>query len=124
MIRNASNPFADPTTIFFGGVIAASALPVKWSLGAAARVVGLWKLKTTGRLNYDDADKNRLDEGYAQKRLIRNVQTNPFRHKFVVLNREWVITNIATILGGRSYLAQAGAELDYLKHIYQAAVNQ
>jgi len=40
-----------------------------------------------------------------------------------MVNREWVISNIATILGGRTYLTQAGAEQTYLRHVYQSAIN-
>ena len=36
-----------------------------------------------------------------------------------MVNREWLVSNIALILGGRSYLTEAGAEMEYLKHIYQ-----
>ena len=54
---------------------------------------------------------------------MRNIQTNPFRHKFMRVNREWLIHNIALILGGKNYLAQAGPELQYLQAIYQRAVN-
>ena len=38
-------------------------------------------------------------------------------------NREWIINNIALILGGKNYLNQAGDELEYLKNIYQRAIN-
>ena len=39
------------------------------------------------------------------------------------VNREWLIHNIAVILGGKNYLSTAGAELQYLQAIYQRAVN-
>ena len=39
------------------------------------------------------------------------------------VNREWLIHNIALILGGKNYLVNAGAELQYLQAIYQRAVN-
>lgn len=34
------------------------------------------------------------------------------------VNREWLIHNIAVILGGKNYLKHAGAELPYLQAIY------
>jgi hypothetical protein len=40
-----------------------------------------------------------------------------------MVNREWLVSNIADVLGGRTYHAEAGAEMDYLKHIYQTAIN-
>ena len=49
---------------------------------------------------------------------------NPFLKKFVILNREWIVQNLAMILGGRAYLSTAGAELNYIRHVYQTAVNQ
>ena len=55
--------------------------------------------------------------------MIRNVQTNPFRHKFTQVNREWIINNLALILGGRNYQANFGGEQAYLKNLYQAAIN-
>ena len=58
------------------------------------------------------------------KRLIRNAQSNPFRHKFIIQNREWIVQNIAMIMGGRSYINNAGAELDYIQHVYKTAVKQ
>lgn len=39
------------------------------------------------------------------------------------VNREWLIHNIALILGGKHYLVHAGPELQYLQAIYQRAVN-
>ncbi len=65
---------------------------------------------------------NRMDVENNKRRIINNMQTNPFRHKFIIANREWVVSNIAMILGGRSYITEAGAEFDYLKQIYQSAV--
>jgi len=38
-------------------------------------------------------------------------------------NREWLIHNLALILGGKNYLSRAGKELEFLKSIYQKAVN-
>ena len=45
------------------------------------------------------------------RKLARNIQANPFRHKFVRMNRDWLIHNIATILGGKDYIKRAGPEL-------------
>lgn len=39
------------------------------------------------------------------------------------VNREWIIHNIAEILGGKNYMRDAGPELDFLEKIYQRAVN-
>ncbi len=59
-----------------------------------------------------------MDKSNNRRRLIRQIQTNPYRHKFVQNNREWIIHNIAMILGGKNYLNHIGPEFDYLKNIY------
>ena len=39
------------------------------------------------------------------------------------VNREWLIHNIASILGGKNYMKHAGPEFEFLQKIYQRAVN-
>ena len=65
-----------------------------------------------------------MDDEHNEKRLIKNAQSNAFRHKFIILNREWIVKNIAFIMGGRQYVEEAGAELNYIWHVYKTAVNQ
>ena len=74
-------------------------------------------------IEVDVGQVNRLDKDYAMKVLVRNLQTNPFRHKFLRVNREWLIHNIASILGGKNYMKNAGPEIEFLQKIYQRAVN-
>ena len=101
MIRNAHNPFADPTLfVWFFGMLLGSWL-LKVILNTVAKWCGLWKLTVDSRIKFDNADFNKLDADHNVKRLIKNCQTNPFRHKFLVMNREWLVKNIALILGGR-----------------------
>ena len=57
------------------------------------------------------------------KKLVKNMQTNPFRSKFLVVNREWIISNIALILGGRQFQEGEGAEFNYIKNVYQTVVD-
>ena len=118
MIRNAYNPFADPTLIVWILMIVFGSFTLKLLLGYIAKKIGLWKLTVDGRIKFDNADVNKMDAAHNIKRLIKNAQTNPFRSKFVFLNREWIVQNIAMILGGRSYTSIAGAELNYIKHVY------
>lgn len=118
MIRNNHNPFADPTLASWIFIIVGGAAALKIVLNSVSRRFGLWRLTVDGRIRFDNADANKMDAVHNQKRLIKNVTTNPFRHKFIILNREWVVQNIALILGGRSYVSQAGAELNYLRHVY------
>ena len=105
MIRNDHNPFADPTLAYWVTFITVGSVVLKWLLNSCSRRLGLWRLTVDGRIRFDNADKNKMDEAHQIKRLIKNVQTNPFRHKFLILNREWIVSNIAYILGGRAYVS-------------------
>jgi len=124
MLRNAYNPFADPVLLIFAAALSGAVAPVRGLLRAGAGYVKLWQVaaEQAGR-RVDVATLNRLDHTSNVKTLVRNIQTNPFRHKFMRVNREWLIHNIAVILGGKNYLATAGPELQYLQAIYQRAVN-
>lgn len=82
----------------------------------------LWEINAIDHLKIDISQINKLDKEMNVKRLIKNIQTNPFRHKFVRNNREWIIHNIAVILGGKNYLNNVGPELDFLRNIYSRAV--
>lgn len=39
-----------------------------------------------------------------------------------MVNREWIINNLAMILGGRNYQNQLGGEMGYLRNLYQSAL--
>ena len=72
MIRNAHNPFADPTlTVWFFGILFGSWV-LKGILNTISRKAGLWKLTVDGRIRFDNADYNKLDAENNMKRLIRN----------------------------------------------------
>jgi hypothetical protein len=83
----------------------------------------IWEVVHNPIIQVDVSQVNRLDKDYGMRVLVKNLQTNPFRHKFMRVNREWIIHNIAEILGGKNYLKEAGPELDFLQKIYQRAVN-
>ena len=95
MIRNDHNPFADPTLAYWVIILVTLSVILKWVLNSCSRRLGLWRLTVDGRIRFDNADKNKMDEAHNIKRLIKNAQTNPFRHKFLILNREWIVHNIA-----------------------------
>lgn len=103
MIRCQYNPFADPTLMYWILGIPAMAIPFTWLLSYIAKRSGLWKITGDDRITADIGIVNRLDNAHNMKRLLKNVTTNPFRNKFVLVNREWLINNLAMILGGRSY---------------------
>mmetsp|Transcript_45213 Transcript_45213/g.59994 ORF Transcript_45213/g.59994 Transcript_45213/m.59994 type:complete len:173 (+) Transcript_45213:2-520(+) len=84
MIRNAHNPFADPVLcVWFIGIFLGSML-LKSLLNSCSKACGLWRLTVDARIKFDNADFNKLDAQNNLKRLIRNAQSNPFRHKFLV----------------------------------------
>ena len=91
MIRNSHNPFADPTLIVWVLSIIFGSIFIKWILNSLSRKLGLWKLTIDGRIRFDNADVNKMDAAHNIKRLIKNIQTNPFRNKFIILNREWIV---------------------------------
>ena len=91
MIRNDHNPFADPTLFMWLVMIIGGSIILKFILNSCARRLGLWRLTVDGRIKFDNADANKMDAAHNIKRLIKNVQTNPFRHKFIIMNREWIV---------------------------------
>lgn len=124
MIRNAYNPYGDPALIPYVCGIGALVFPLRALLGLLAGYVKLWELTGDENLSRVDASAvNRLDRTNNVRKLVRSIRTNPFRHKFMRVNREWLIHNIASILHGEDYQAHAGAEREYLQTIYQRAVN-
>lgn len=123
MIRNLYNPFADPVLIAYVAAIVGIVAPIRALLGKLAAQVALWEVEADENHKVDVGAINRLDHANNVKKLVVSIQTNPFRHKFMRVNREWLIHNIALILGGKNYLARAGPELQYLQAIYQRAVN-
>jgi hypothetical protein len=123
MLRNAYNPFGDPVLPLFVFAVAPAAPAARLLLGALAGRFRLWEVSPDENVRVDVGAVNRLDHTNNVKKLVRNIQTNPFRHKFMRVNREWLIHNLAVILGGRNYLLNAGPELQYLQAIYQRAVN-
>ncbi len=95
MIRNAYNPFADPLLLAFILLSVLAAAAIRPVLNVIGSYLKLWEINAIEHLKIDIAQVNRLDKDNNMKRLIRNIQTNPFRHKFMRNNREWIIHNIA-----------------------------
>jgi|LauGreDrversion4_2_1035121.scaffolds.fasta_scaffold13514_2 hypothetical protein len=96
---------------------------VKRVMDAVQNYFKIWKVEHNPIVTIDVSQINKLDNEKDLRTQIKNLVTNPFRHKFMRVNREWIIHNIATILGGKNYLRNAGPELDFLQKIYQRAVN-
>lgn len=91
---------------------------VRNAISVVADYFKIWEIHYKAFHKLDVAQINKLDKEYAMRVLVRNLQTNPFRHKFLRVNREWLIHNIAVILGGKNYLKHAGPEVDFLQKIY------
>jgi hypothetical protein len=123
MIRNLYNPFGDVVLLAYCAGLGAAVVPVRYLLSTGAGYVKLWETSAEAGTRIDVASINRLDKTNSVKQAVRSIQTNPFRHKFMRVNREWLIHNIALVLGGKNYLANAGPELQYLQAVYQRAVN-
>jgi hypothetical protein len=103
MIRASYNPFADPTLLYFAIGVPFIAIPFSVVLKYLSNAVGLWKVTGDDRITVDIGTINRLDSANNMKRLLKNITTNPFRNKFILVNREWLVNNLAGILGGRSF---------------------
>lgn len=123
MIKNDYNPFADRCLCVYVAGLSCIVPLGRGILSWLARKCALWEIGPAGSTKVDVGAVNRLDRTNNARKLAHNIQTNPFRHKFMRVNREWLIHNIAVILGGKNYLKHAGAELPYLQAIYQRAVN-
>jgi hypothetical protein len=105
MLRNAYNPFADPMLTFYILIIFGCLIPIRQTLLMLSGYVQLWELKNEENLLLDTGALNRLDRDHNFKRHIKQIQSNPFRHKFVHVNREWIINNIARVLGGKNLMS-------------------
>jgi hypothetical protein len=123
MIRNDYNPFAEPLLPGWAPALCLAEAPFRLILQALAARSKVWDVPPIEATKIDVTAWNRLDGASRAKKLAKTIVENHFRHKFVRVNREWIIHNIATILGGKNYIRHAGAELPYLQAIHQRAVN-
>ena len=123
MLRNQYNPFADPVITLFIIMIGITVFLVRLVMDFIRDYFRIWEVEHNPIITVDVSQVNRLDKDYGMRVLVKNLQTNPFRHKFMRVNREWIIHNIAEILGGKNYMKAPGPESEFLKKIYQRAVN-
>jgi len=75
------------------------------------------------RITVDIGTINRLDDANNMKRMLKNITENPFRNKFILVNREWLFNNLAMILGTQKNGHRQASEMTYLNKVYQSAVN-
>jgi hypothetical protein len=123
LLRNQYNPFADPVITPFIIIVIVVTGIMKFGISLVSDYFHIWEIKYRAINEIDVSEVNKLDKDFTHRVLVKNVQTNPFRHKFLRVNREWLIHNIASILGGKNYMKHAGPEFEFLQKIYQRAVN-
>jgi hypothetical protein len=123
MIRASYNPFADPTLLYWAFGLPALAFPFKFVLQFVAESCSLWKVTGDDRITVDIGTINRLDDANNMKRMLKNITENPFRNKFILVNREWLVNNLAMILGTQKNGHRQASEMTYLNKVYQSAVN-
>jgi hypothetical protein len=99
MIRANYNPFADPTLVYWVFGLPSIAWPFKYCLVSLAEYMRLWEVNGDDRITIDIGLVNRLDAQHNMRRLLNNITMNPFRNKFILVNREWLVNNLAMILG-------------------------
>jgi hypothetical protein len=123
LLRNQYNPFADPIITPFIIIVGIVTAIMKFAISIVSDYFHVWEIQYRAIKEIDVSEVNKLDKDFTHRVLVKNIQTNPFRHKFLRVNREWLIHNIASILGGKNYMKHAGPEFEFLQKIYQRAVN-
>ena len=110
MIRCNYNLYADVAFPYFLVGFPLIVIPFVFVLKSIAKLLNLWKVTGDDRITVDIGTINRLDGANNMKRLLKNITTNPFRNKFILVNREWLVNNLASILGGRNFSNRPGTE--------------
>ena len=123
LLRNQYNPFSDPVITPFMVMIMICTSIIRFGISIVSDYFKVWEISYQQIKENDVSELNKLDKDFAHRVLVKNIQTNPFRHKFMRVNREWLIHNIALILGGKNYMKHAGPEFEFLQKIYQRAIN-
>jgi len=83
MIRNVYNPFADPILLIFILMIVGFSVPIRLILRALASYFKVWEINADENMKIDVGAINRLDKENNMRRMVRQIQSNPFRHKFL-----------------------------------------
>lgn len=122
MIENQYNPYADPVLMVYVLFMVIAAIIMKLLLSTISNYFSLWKL--SGRydnLKLDTRAITILDKEHDMRRLLNLIYNhNGFRHKFIRVNRAWVIENLSKVLT-REYIMKDDDQ--FLLNVYQEAVN-
>ena len=123
IIENTYNPFNDPYALLFIFIIVGFAVILKLILSTVSGYINLWKLKPQNdNLKLDTRAIAILDKEHDMRRLLNLIHNHRcFRHKFIRVNRAWVIENLAKVLT-RDYVMKDGEE-KFLLNVYKEAVN-
>jgi len=122
MIENKYNPFGDPVLITYIIAIVLGTFILKLVLNTIAGYFSLWKQNPANdHLKLDVRAITILDKEHDMRRLLNLIYHNQgFRHKFIRVNRAWVIENLAKVLN-REYVMNDDDQ--FLLNVYQEAVN-
>ena len=122
MIENEYNPFADPVVFIYVLFIVLAAMILRLLLNTIANYFSLWKIDgRTDNLKLDTRAVTILDKENDMRRLLNLIYNHSgFRHKFIRVNRAWVIENLSKILT-REYITKDDDK--FLLNVYQEAVN-
>jgi hypothetical protein len=126
MIKQKYNPFADPLLLIFVAAIIFFAAILKVILSVLAGYINLWKPShRADNLKIDTGAYNVLDKDYDLRKNINSIQNiafnhQGFRHKFIRINRAWIIDNLSKILT-REYIMKDDEK--FLFNVFQEAVN-
>ena len=121
MIKNFYNPFNDPVMPVYLIMIITITLVGKIVIQNIADIFRVWKINAwSDNTKLDTGAMNILDKDKDLQRLLLQIQTNVFRHKFIWVNRDWVVDNLSKII---TKLAMKEDKDDFLLNVYQEAVN-
>jgi len=122
IIENTYNPFSDPLNILFIVIIVVAAAIIKLVLSTIGGYVGLWRISARkNNLKLDTRAITILDKENDMRRLLNLIHNHHgFRHKFIRVNRAWVIENLSKVLT-RDYVMKDNEK--FLLNVYQEAVN-
>ena len=123
IIENTNNPFNDPYALLSIFIIIEFAVILKLILSTVSGYVNLWKLKPQNdHLKLDTWAITILDKEHDMRGLLNPIHNHHgFRHKFIRVNRAWVIENLAKVLT-RDYVMKDD-EKKFLLNVYLEAVN-
>ena len=123
VVRLDYNPFNDPITFIFIIMIVCVFYIGKVILLLVTKVFKMWKIKEINELK----EGNFLDFLY-KKSNLKDIQsilnTDLFKHKFLNVNKNWILSNLENILGVKENEGDLDKDINKnLQEVYQKAIN-